>query len=728
MRCGLIAVAVVLGGLRVLAAPEPEWRLPGYVYRAVFPMPEAGSRHLLVNVPLDRKAVAGTSFPAFDSRGTPVASRLVQADVNLASVLVEVDPARDEGPLVVYYGLKPGTPPSAMAAPAADPAPVRTEVFMVPGRGVPNAWDKLLYLKSAAGRPAKTEWIESFEEIDPPQYRPTGRRRQPRSGLWVAAMTSYVNCPKEGVYRFAINCRDCGFVFVDGDLRVAWPGEHAPGGWQRGPPSLLKAGPHAIEVFLASAAENGDVRVGWVPPGREEPALIKPADLLASAEAADIRVERVDRPLHPAAVLALDAAYRFRGLPPVFVPVTFTNTTRDWVTADLRCRWSFGDGSTAEGDQVRHTYAAARTYRATLEVRDDLGFVGSCTRDVDCRRVQPKEYAATFRVTGIPAVCYSRTKVRPTLLLQGTLPPWLELEEAWELTESSGATRAGRGRLDGLAGDERIPLPEAAAGTLSRLRWHIRHAGVELDGGTVDWLRPPFRTRPARVAGDRLYDAAGTQLVLVPTEGSDGYRQPPITGEQALGRLVCVDDLLSGAALLEASPGPTFDQILARLVQRPGHPGVRLVSLPPWESHPGAYGPLLELVDVPSVLEQPADVVVLSVGLRDMLELKDVEVFERHVAALSDLISATLHVPVIWVTPPPFPPDPDSVRPYAAAIRTVADARGIPVADLFTAFLCASDDWHSLFKADQMGLSDVGHRLAGHQVARALLGDEARQH
>ena len=39
-----------------------------------------------------------------------------------------------------------------------------------------------------------------------------------------------------------------------------------------------------------------------------------------------------------------------------------------------------------------------------------------------------------------------------------------------------------------------------------------------------------------------------------------------------------------------------------------------------------------------------------------------------------------------WLTPPPFPSGLESVRPCAAAVRRVADARAMPVADLYTAF------------------------------------------
>jgi hypothetical protein len=719
MVAGLLAA---LAG--AVGAEEPNWPLPQYAYRAVCEAPSAVVGHFLVRVPLDRNAPVGPSVQALDAAGGAAATRLVHTDSQVATVLVQFDSNRQSGPITLYYGLKAGQAAAAAPVATAAPFPVRAEIQALAGKGVPNDWEKLRFLRASAGSPARVEWIEAFDEIDPPEPRPSGRRRQPRSGLWGAAMQSFVLCPAEGVYRMALDCRDSGFVFVDGELRVAWPGEHPAGVWQRGAPFLLKAGPHLVEVCLSSMGEAAHVRLGWVPPGREAPVAFGPQDLLAGAEADGVRVERVDRSLHPAATVRVQPAYRFRESAAVFVPVAFANATRNWVASEMRCKWSFGDGATADGPAVAHVYAAPRLYRATLEVRDDLGFVGSVTREVDCRKGEPAEYAVAADLAGLPAVCYARTKVRPALRLRGSAPLALDVE--WDLVGTSGASRPGRAAVT-LAGlEQRVLLGDPFAGELTALRWRVAHAGVEILGGTVDFLRPPFPRLPARVSADRLLEADGRQMVLVPNEQPNGWSQPPIPASRALGRLLCVDDSLAAASRLDASPGPGFDRILARLVDRPGHPGVRLLTLPAWEETPGAYGPLLKFVEVSAALQSPPDVIVLSVGLRDLLEMRDVELFEQHAAALSDLVSATRGVPVVWVTPPPFPPDPDLVRPYAAAIRKVAAARGIPVADLFTAFQCAADGTHALFRPGQIGLSDVGHRLAGSQIARALLGDKER--
>jgi hypothetical protein len=141
----------------------------------------------------------------------------------------------------------------------------------------------------------------------------------------------------------------------------------------------------------------------------------------------------------------------------------------------------------------------------------------------------------------------------------------------------------------------------------------------------------------------------------------------------------------------------------------------------PYSDGTQAYGPLVKLVSVPAAIGPEADVAVLSVCLGDLLARRDPEVFEREAAALSDLLAGARNCPVLWVTPPPFPSMPGRTRPYAAAVKRVAAARLIPVADLFTAFKSRGAGMQDLFLGDNPALSGRGHELAARVIARALL-------
>jgi hypothetical protein len=133
---------------------------------------------------------------------------------------------------------------------------------------------------------------------------------------------------------------------------------------------------------------------------------------------------------------------------------------------------------------------------------------------------------------------------------------------------------------------------------------------------------------------------------------------------------------------------------------------------------------LRKQVDVPAALRRErADVAILSIGVLDMLALENIDAFERQVAALSDVVTLAMNIPVVWVTPPPYSSDPERSRAFAAVIRRIAKTRGIPVADLFTTFRCAADGRHVFFERNPLVLSEQGHRLAGQQIVRALVGE-----
>ena len=61
--------------------------------------------------------------------------------------------------------------------------------------------------------------------------------------------------------------------------------------------------------------------------------------------------------------------------------------------------WDFGDGNTASGENVSHSYAAAGTYPVMLTVTDNLGATGSVTVDIDV--VENQDPVASFTATQV---------------------------------------------------------------------------------------------------------------------------------------------------------------------------------------------------------------------------------------------------------------------------------------------------------------------------------------
>ncbi len=64
-------------------------------------------------------------------------------------------------------------------------------------------------------------------------------------------------------------------------------------------------------------------------------------------------------------------------------PVTFTSTAFDPDGSIVQSTWRFGDGSSAQGQRVQHTYTRAGTFTATLTVTDNRGATASVSRQIE---------------------------------------------------------------------------------------------------------------------------------------------------------------------------------------------------------------------------------------------------------------------------------------------------------------------------------------------------------
>lgn len=700
----------------------PEWRQPAFPLRVVFSRPPGVQGSVVLK--LSRTAgmpAARSSFHACTPGGAPVPFRVMHADDDEVVLLVDTASASEAQTFLVYFGGK--GPPEGTACPEAgsDPLPVAAGIFRMQSKGIPTSWERMRYMLN----PFRTERLRqriglfpAINEVEAESGHHGARHERRRAGR-IAVMRSLLLVPAEGLYRFAIDCDDAGFVLVDRELVAAWPGPHPDGAWKTGAPVFLKAGVHRIDVYNASDVSEVALRVGWMPPGRTEVMPLAPRDLVGASEAMDSRIERIDQTLQPAFTATPLKAYAFRGQDTVFVPVEFRNNTANWINEGMTCRWRFGDGDHGSGDTIIHTYRAPDLYKATLEVRDALGFVAGCSAPVDCRQMEPETFAVAFDFVGVPAVCFPRDRLAPYLRVKGEVPGSVQLAAEWDWIPRNGTPAKGRSDASPRGQPVLVPLGQGAAGELASLKWRIRHAGSLLAQGTVVFTTPPYKMLPGQVEGDALQSGENTRIVLVGDEAAGNWRQAPLTVSRGV-TVVCIDDSLVPEGATDAGSAEPYHGVLARLLK--GTAEVRFAPLPAWETAPQSFGPLRVLVDAPDVLQGAgSEVAVLSVGLRDLMAPVAEPDFERKASVLSDLIGRTRKVPVVWVTPPPYPANAERSRQYAVIIRRVAEARGMPVADLYTAFRCYEGTWQALFARNPLELSAAGQRLAAQVVARALV-------
>jgi hypothetical protein len=586
-------------------------------------------------------------------------------------------------------------------------------VYRCAGSSNPDTWAKMAYMHHGAGSPRREEYRASFGDI------PVYTRGPHQKGYRIVVLRSMIQCLEQGLYVLAVRCSSGGFLLVDGEPVLTQSNRYERREWNETRPRLMKAGLHTIEVYVCSGSRLR-LQVGWRKPDDTAIEPFGPGSLLCATRVSSVRLERSDRALQPHFTFRPQPTYTFAGSDAVFSPFTFKNDSASPADAGIECSWSLGDGTRADGETVEHVYREARRFSASLQLRDRVGSVQDVTRWVDCRFPVPTEHLFSAHVDSLPAACYPSDIVEPFLALAADAPGNLALKISWRLSSRSGKDRFLERDLTVSDLPMRLPLTRQRVDELAAVEWKAMHHGVVLAEGTVEFLTPPFAVLPASVEGGGLYGPGGERLVLVPHQRREQYSQPRIATTRALEVLACVDDMLAAPTLPVDSSGAPFDRVLSRIVGGAEGPSVRYVPVGVPEGA-SSYAPVFKLVRIPAAVTPDTDAAIVSVALQDIVERVDPAVFERHAAALSDLISASMNCPIVWTTPPPYPGQYERVRPFASAIQRAADARCIPVADLFTAFAGAGGGAVELFRCGGPGLSRAGRELAARVIANALL-------
>lgn len=710
VRAAVLWAATTAG----MAVARPEWQAAAHTGRIVFERPAGEGRTVLVGVPRSGGDVSPGAFAVFTGDGLTLPFRVAARGTERIDVLVDCDAVPAGARVELYLG---GSGPDTADDGVSDPRPLKVRVGGVQGRGIPTSWEGMLRLYAHAFTPEDAFVVSGFGRIDLLRG-PDAEKPRVRAQRRLVRMETFLLCPADGVYRFGLDCRDAGFVLIGGELAAAWPDEHGEGQWRFGEGLMLGAGVHRLTVFNACTGE-ANVRVGWIPPGQSEPEAIPPDLLLAPQGILDPAVEFKHRTLVADFEFEIRGAYGFRGIREVFVPVRLRDRTRNRLEAVHRCRWRLGNREWT-GSVVDPVLIGRRVHRAALDVRDDLGFTALREREIDCRPVSPAMYAIAFRSEGFPAVSFGRDAVEVVWRSEGAPPPGAALEFAWQVRRADGSVSNGWKTLKEWPCEK--VLAAGRADELLDVEWRVRHEGVVLGQESIRFQHAPFERLPVRARGEGLYAADGTRLVLVAGEHDGRYAQPAISEEQAFGHIVCVDDVLASAGLAPDRIGEGYDRELARIVDGPDRPVVEYRLLSGWDTVEHAFWPYAQLVEAVASVTGACDVAVLSLGLEHMAGNGDVGQFERHAAAITEVVTRVLGKAVVWVTPPPFPDQAERIRPYAAAIRRVADARHIPVADLYSAFRGAGPDARLFLAGRERALSREGHVFSAQVIARALLG------
>lgn len=700
-----------------------DWKEPDYPARVFFSIPEQADGPVVVLVSSNTPVQQPSSCRAFFNQGEPAAAKLISAGTNGAAFLIAVsnDVPESRKRCVLYFG-KPGRDEPAPGL--KDATPVSVEARRTQVRSIPTSWPKLLYFFQHASRGDRVANCQDFGTIEMPEVMTTSDRgeRKRQEIRWVARLRSYFMCPIEGSYRFALDCRDAGYLLVDGDVVAGAPGEHETGEWHIGEPVQLAKGVHVMEVYN-TCGDRLVARVGYCSATNTKGIVRFPSSqLLASESAKDARVEIKGRAVNPDFSFEITQAHALKDTGQSFIPVRFRNNTVESSAAGkIEYRWLFGDGTEAAVRQTNHLYSAPSRFTVRLEARYTNDAVAACEKEVDCRLVQPREWPVAFDVIDLPAVCYPHDKIMPRLRYQGKLPAGKNMEFTWEVVMKNGRTTNSTAVLTPAVEMQFLLLAEGEAGSYDSIKWSVRLDGRDTDSGDVKFLSPPFAELPFSADTDRLCSQKGTQLVLLPNRY--GWRTCQPLFSPGNKKLVCLDDSLLPAGVSALPEAMRYNSMLA--VQLGGIGATVVYARPPdRRDSPLALGELQKFVAVRQYAGDSNAVFILSIAVADILENHDPDGFERSAAALTDLISCTMGIPVVWVTPPPLVAEQDLVRKYAAVIKRICDGRRIPVADIYTIMRTSSEGTRP-FVAPNGTLTAKGHKVAADAIAAALLNGDS---
>lgn len=689
---------------------QTEWLLPDYPARILFTVSAPAGRQVLLPIASDDMVPRPTAFVAFDPARQPIPCRLVFSNAANAWLLIETDIVEKRHPYTVYCGT-PGSPDVSAPPMVPDPAPVSVQFAKFESKAVPLTWDQMRYLYKNAGKKHQLQYVTSFQALANNAHPGAG-------GLMV--MRATVLCRRSGTYGFMIDDANAAFLLIDGEMATSCSDQAQPTPRRTNDTVSLVEGPHLFEIFRSHSRANTGLRLLWRRPDDAGFAPIPDESLLTAHIVHPIRRENIDKTLHASFTFRKDQAYSFLKRATVFTPVKFKAASVNWLTTNLQTRWDFGDGAEDVGESVEHVYAGLNRYRVTMEVRDRLGFVSRCSALVDCRQEIPSVLPFSATVTMLPAVCYPTDAVEPAVRVAGDLSPAMAMELTWDIQALRGSSENKSRTLSVGREAQSVVLLKGPAGEFAGVRWRITHCAAVVASGAIDFSQPPFGTAPWKIDGDGLATADGARLALVPIEHRGIVAQPPIEVPSNYGRIVCLDDSLAAPGYLLDTNYPTYDRMLADLIARPGAPRFAYLPLMGFDSDMPEAQTTLAWLTCAAEKISTNELYILSLGLNAMLTDQEPGIFERQLAALCDLITISKRSAVLLVTPPPYPQLVDRIRQYAVAIKRVADARCIPIADLFTAFKGQDDDAPPLFATGFLGPTAAGQNLAARIIAAAF--------
>ena len=375
----LAATALLIAVSAAQAQVRRDWPDAAWAYRKVLEVPAEGPGAFRVWILTGSRARPdGEDLRVADPTGKPVPFGILHSTPEGRHLLIFSQGRTPEGqPVQGLYSVYFGNPRAGGLTPSFPRCGLTLETRAIPENADVSSWKAAL---ETLGR-AKTVYLRDFWGQVFDAHNPFG----PQSD-YISIYEGYLNCPSDGLYRFAVVSDDASFLLIDGELVAEWPGKGhniSEGLYgEHGGQKNLSAGPHAFRYVAFSFGGPKRCGVSWVLPGAEM-AIIRPGvqgyryQVIPGAAFSSVPAATVKFCQHARQPVCADFAatplhYLESGAAQL-VAVRFDtlSTIEDGTVREYK--WEFGDGQTSADPGSVHAFLSPGTYEVKLSVTSSSG-------------------------------------------------------------------------------------------------------------------------------------------------------------------------------------------------------------------------------------------------------------------------------------------------------------------------------------------------------------------
>jgi PA14 domain len=715
--------AIVLLGASVSygAAAKPyrtPWHLKAWTHRQIVRIAAVdkdgaiNTGEATIDAPAGILRDDGGDIRIFDEAGKPVAAHLVMgegetsAELLKAGKLLKVRFAVMDQRMRVYYiyfGNPKAEPDWGKWSERTGALTLETWEYKVTRRNkTPSSFS---YMRRTIAAASKMYGSGKRRRID------DGANPFGPSNTFISVYRGLFYASESGTHRFGTDSDDASFLLIDGKLVAQFPGSHNPVGQftdRRSGYINLDAGIHEITYYHVQAGGGTLARAGWRPPSARKMVIIPEEAFVKALPIHNVAVQERDNALTTYFGYKIRDAYEL-GKSGVVVAVVACEdksrsllgkmAIREWRVDGKLVSSSLAEKGSSTDARV-WTIVDAAGKEISLSCVDSLGYRGKWQRRLTLPKSLPRISMAMELDMADPLLQKGEPVLFEVRCSQGSVRD-LAFDLVTEVSLLNGSVIERRSESLILKASSISDSP----GEFPKDQWETRQfkisrpGKVPFDAGLVKvslvYEGIPIITRAIRIvpanSGDvklivrdgMLLDEKDKHLMLrlgaMEYTGSLAPFSKAATRKQAV-KILCIDDALAG------TDGAGYPALLQKMMKQTGIKA----TVTRIGNDPDSACDLGQLMELPKLVsETKPDLIILASSLRQVIAFESAENFERRLHALVDRLESVQNAGILLIVPPPVLANPSFGKGYSLAVKRVAIAKGLPVADAHAAFLTA---------------------------------------